>query len=420
MSKSRSKRQCNNIRPNNGALRSAVGQLTLIEHCLCPLDSRASLRENFVHKTSYGYTKNRKRLQASVRVSCPAGLTAEDEFYLWGLLSLTLSQPNPSPRLVATRHYCLRQLDKIDTSRRGGRQYQRLAESIERLSLITYRNDAFYDPIRREHRRVSFGFLSYSLPMREDSCRAWHIAWNPIFFEFCLAGRSMLTFDFNIYKQLDPASRRLFLFLHKLFWRYRKTPPIGVRELAMQIMGFSDSLTMAQWKRRIDRCVDRLRNLEVVSPEGSHYEKLGKGDYVARFTRGRYFDRPVKRPGKTLALESALADPLRTIGFSPSEVRRILQQFSQHLIEQWSDVTLAAMENKPASFFKRNPQAFFLHNVQKANPGDANAAGLVARATQTRITRTGPIRRSAHQSGNVFGFREYWRRDRGAHGLPRH
>ena len=150
-------------------LRSAVGQLTLIEHCLCPLDSRKSLQENFVHKTSYSYSRDGQRQQATVRVSCPAGLTAEDDFYLWGLLSLTLSQPKPSPNFIATRHYCLRQLGKIDTDRRGGRQYQRLAESLERLSLITYRNDAFYDPNRKEHRRVSFGFLSYNLPLDEDS-----------------------------------------------------------------------------------------------------------------------------------------------------------------------------------------------------------------------------------------------------------
>ena len=222
----------------DSALRSAVGQLTLIEHCLCPLDARKSLTVNFVHETSYSFSKDGKRQRASVRVSCPGGLTAEDEFYLWGLLSLTMSQPNPNGKLAATRHYCLRQLGKIDSQRRGGRQYQQLAESLERLSLVTYRNDGFYDPVRCEHRRVSFGFLSYSLPLDLESSRAWQIAWDPIFFEFCLAARSMLAFDFAVYLELDPASRRLFLFLHKLFWRYRRTPPIGIRELGDASVGF--------------------------------------------------------------------------------------------------------------------------------------------------------------------------------------
>ena len=230
---------------DHSALRSAVGQLTLIEHCLCPLDARKSLIENFVHQTSYSYSKDGKRQQAKVRVSCPGGLTAEDEFYLWGLLSLTLSQPKPSGNFHATRHYCLQQLGKIDSRRRGGRQYQQLAESLERLSLVSYRNDGFYDPVRGEHRRVSFGFLSYSLPLDPDSSRAWHIAWDPIFFEFCLSARSMLAFDFDVYSQLDPASRRLFLFLHKLFWRYRETQPIDMRELGTNVLGFSESLSTA-------------------------------------------------------------------------------------------------------------------------------------------------------------------------------
>ena len=71
-------------RRSDSALRSAVGQLTLIEHCLCPLDARKSLSENFVHETSYAFSKDGKRQQASVRVSCPGGLTAEDEFYSVG------------------------------------------------------------------------------------------------------------------------------------------------------------------------------------------------------------------------------------------------------------------------------------------------------------------------------------------------
>jgi len=71
------------------------------------------------------------------------------------LLALTFSQPEENGELHATPHYCLRSLGLIDQhSRRGGRQYQQFADAIERLSLVRYRNDAFYDPVRTEHRRV--------------------------------------------------------------------------------------------------------------------------------------------------------------------------------------------------------------------------------------------------------------------------
>jgi hypothetical protein len=46
-----------------------------------------------------------------------------------------------------------------------------------------------------------------------------------------------------------------------------------------------------------------------------------------------------------------------------------LHQFREHLIQQWSDVTLAALEHKGPSFFKRSPQAYFMHNIQNAALG---------------------------------------------------
>ena len=67
-----------------------LGELSLVEHALCPLDSRKSLSENLVHSNAYFYTdRNRHQRKAQVRVNAPLGLSASDEFYLWGLLALT-------------------------------------------------------------------------------------------------------------------------------------------------------------------------------------------------------------------------------------------------------------------------------------------------------------------------------------------
>jgi hypothetical protein len=72
-------------------------QLSLVEHALCPLDA-SSLGRPLIHDTRYWYTdKNHHRKEACVRIACPDGLSPTDEFYLWGLLSLTFSQPAPSP-----------------------------------------------------------------------------------------------------------------------------------------------------------------------------------------------------------------------------------------------------------------------------------------------------------------------------------
>ena len=130
-----------------------------------------------MHAVQYHYSDSQRRRQtANVRIFAPLGLTAADEVYLWGLLSLTLSQPESDGTLTATPHWCLRQMGIINAgSRRGGRQYRQFAAALERLSVVNYLSNACYDPVRGEYRRVSFRFLSYSLPVDPASNRAWTI-----------------------------------------------------------------------------------------------------------------------------------------------------------------------------------------------------------------------------------------------------
>ncbi|MHC4880961.1 MAG: hypothetical protein ACYTGL_31300, partial [Planctomycetota bacterium] len=88
---------------------SGLGQLTLAEHSLCPLHSGLSLRPNLVHESEFYYMDPVRGLnRARARVTAPGGLLAGDELYLWGLLALTLAQPQADGELCATRHYCLR------------------------------------------------------------------------------------------------------------------------------------------------------------------------------------------------------------------------------------------------------------------------------------------------------------------------
>ena len=128
---------------------SATAQLTLVEHALCPLDCELSLRPNFVHETGYFFTdKHRNRKKATVRIGGLDGLSAHDELYLWGLLSLALSQSEPRPEFMATPYFCLRRLGIIHDTNKGGREFELFRAAIKRLAGIRYQNDFFYDPIR--------------------------------------------------------------------------------------------------------------------------------------------------------------------------------------------------------------------------------------------------------------------------------
>jgi hypothetical protein len=355
------------------ALRQGVGQLSLVEHALCPLDARQAARTGYIHESQYQFTdRTGARRTAQVRVVCPLSLTTNDEFYLWGLLALTLSQPNPSTEFHATPHYCLRQLGVIDQhARRGGRQYDQFARSLERLSCVTYHNDGFYDPVRREHRRVGFGFLSYDLPLSLQSSRAWRIVWDGVFLELAAAVGGHLRFDLAIYRNLDPASRRLFLLISKLFRRQRRTPRLELRYLGEHVLGFAPSLAKRDLKLKVKRCVQRLAEHAVVElgQDRPPIQPRPDGNEMVQLTRGAYFDRRRTSQGAQHAAESPLTELMRQIGLDDRAIRRCLSRYPTNVLQQWLDITLAARERHGESFFKKSAAAYFINNVQNAVQG---------------------------------------------------
>ena len=354
-------------------------QLTLVEHALCPLDPAASLARGLVHRSEFFYLdENRHRRKAAAQVLCPFGLSPADEFYLWGLIALSLSQPEPASEFYATPHYCLTELGVIEAGAgrggRGGKSYVLFRQALARLAAVTYVNDHFYDPVRGEHRSVAFGFLSYSLPQDASSSRAWRIVWDPIFFEFCQAARGSLVFDLELYRSLDFAGRRLFLLLKKIFYRNAQSPVFDARHLGVNVLGFSPTLDVWNLKTKLAQVAKRLAERELITlPAGASgtkglFEKKGVGEYSIRFSRGSYFEKSPAAETRLSPAQSALHAPLAAIGFDDAAIARIISKYKPQVIQVWSDITLAAMEKKPG-FFKVSPQAYFMDNVEKASRG---------------------------------------------------
>lgn len=356
--------------------RLGLAQLSLVEHALCPLEPKFSARGPYLHEAHYGYTDAAgKRRTAQVRVTYPNGLSPNDEFYLWGLIALTFAQPTVAGELHATPHFCLRQLGLIDQfGRRGGKDYKLFRAALWRLSAVTYFNSGFYDPVRGEHRDRSFGFLKYDLPLNPNSNRAWRIVWDPLFFEFCQATGGRLFFDLATYRALDWASRRLYLFLHKLFWRRSASPPLDVRYVTQQVMGLSDGMEMRHLKQKLARSIAKLIEHQLIRlPTPARrsqdlFRKKAKGCYTVEFHRGSHFDQQPQF-GQVQITDSPLYEQLKTIGFEPAAIRRILTQYPPNVVTAWTDITLAAIERKGDGFFKVSPQAFFIDNIREAAKG---------------------------------------------------
>ena len=352
-----------------------MSQLSLVEHALCPLDSGVSLRPGLVHEAAYFFSdKAGERRKASARVLCPQGLSAYDELYLWGLLALTFSQSEPSLEFTATPHYCLRQLGLIeDKHHRGGETYRLFRDAIERLSTVTYLNDHFYDPLRGEHCQVSFGFFGYRLPLGTDSSRAWRFYWDAQFFEICQAAGSALAFDLETYRQFDTATRRLYLLVKKMFWKRKTFLRFDVRQLAVEVLGFSGKRAAWELKRDVATCIDRLVDQGIlVLPAGallkSLFRKPHKGQFTVMLYRGPHFDR-TSTPARD-AVQSPHYELLEAIGFEPPAIIRILRTYPTRLVGEWADITLAARERNGQKFFRASPQAYFTDNIKHAAAGN--------------------------------------------------
>ncbi len=361
-------------REDNTARRTTgIGQLSLVEHALCPLDSRTSMVNNLVYKTEYSYSApDGSRATAYARVFCPLGLSAADELYLWGLLALTLLQPDPEPELFATPHWCLRQLGVINqSSKRGGRQYKQFAEAIRRLSAVAYMNDSFYDPVRAEHRRVSFRLFSYSLPADLDSSRAWRIAWDPIFFEMVQAASGHFRFDLAVYRELDVATRRLFLFASKVLSRRSHLNALYLPRVAVNMLGFSPSLSTRDMKAKVARCLKNLVELQVLSH--AKVFRTSPGRYFIRLSRGSYFAQKLPRKYIASPQDSPLFETLQVIGFEQQAAARLIKRFPTRLLCEWCDITQAAQERFGRDFFHKSPMAYLVDSVTKAAAGTRTA-----------------------------------------------
>jgi hypothetical protein len=58
-----------------------------------------------------------------------------------------------------------------------------------------------------------------------------------------------------------------------------------------------------------------------------------------------------------------LAEPLQALGFDRNAIVRILKQYKPRLIQEWADITLAAVERK---LIKQSAQAYFMHYIREA------------------------------------------------------
>ncbi|MFO1003489.1 MAG: hypothetical protein U0936_24415 [Planctomycetaceae bacterium] len=356
-----------------GITREGIAQLSLLETALWPL--KAGMRDVPTFDTSYSFKAESETKLARVSVYAPLGIQSIDEYVLWGLLGACLSPSNPTPVLMATPYWMIQQLGMS----MGGFQYDQLRTSLERLAAVAYQNTAFYNPVTQQHERVTLHFFSTYLPTRGrgtvvDTERAWRIEWSPMFFQMCQATGGTLLFDLDLYRELTPAARRLFLKLKDRFWRSKRVF-MNVDDLTVNGLGFSADRPLKKRKYDLTACIRELLDHGIVELGRGQTDpkelllKRSRGVYVVQFFEGPYFRRPVtERTVKdhSTIVSDPLYQPLKAIGVDEPGIRRILSQCSRGLIQRWIRVTDTAMHEHPQGFsgFKVSPAAFLMDGIQ--------------------------------------------------------
>lgn len=358
-----------------GIEREGIAQLSLLETALWPLQGGTLITPRF--ESSYTFMAPTGKQTAHVTVRSAMGLKAIDEFVLWGLLGMTLSRPDADSLLLATPYWILKQLG-LDT---GGSQYLELRDALRRLASTSYENTGFYNPDTQEREYVVFQFLSMLLPTvggfggTVDTDRLWRIEWNPAFFRFCRATSGNLLFDLDLYRELTPAARRLFLKLKDRFWRMKRVF-MNVDDLTINGLGFSASRPLYKRKFDLMNCVQELLDHQIIELGWGQTDpqdlilKRGKGSYVVQFFEGPYFRKPAA--SRTMRQQNAIAtdplyEPLRNIGVDEAGIRRIFRDHARNAIQRWVRITDAAIHEKPKGFpgFKVSPAAFLLDGIQQ-------------------------------------------------------
>jgi len=358
-----------------GIDREGIAQLSLLETALWPLDG--TRRQSPEHRTTYSFGKGRDQRQAQVTVRSALGLQTIDEYVLWGLLGASLDRREDADGvLIAQPRWMLKRLGL----RTGGSQYAELRESLLRLSTASYQNTAFYNPETQEHEYVSFQFLSFLLPTVGglgrvvDNDRCWRIEWNPAFFRFSKLTGGSLLFDLELYHQLTPASRRLFLKLKDRFWR-TKVVHLNVDDLTINGLGFSAERPLFKRKYDLTVCLRELLEHHVIELGRGQTDvkqlfwKRSKGCYVVVCYEGEYFRQPqaARTHSQQTAIEAdPLFGPLRKLGLDIAAIRRVFAEQPRGRIRQWVTITEAALHEQPRGFpgFRVSPAAFLVDGLQ--------------------------------------------------------
>jgi len=333
----------------------------------------------FPYTNQHGHRKTGTQV-----VTATFGLAPTDFDMFLGLFTYLKRLPEPPAdgRSFLTADFIARQVG-LPTD--GQAAYQRIRSRIFRFSYVKYTSSAFWNRETKAHEIKNFGFFNVGGMSRlTESRRPIELHWDPSFLRIVREG-TLLTFDYDFYRELSPAMRRLYLIANRDGWNQRDSSVFLADDFAIHQIGFDEKPALQKMRLfKLRKLLAAAQALDIIRPfapwkgyfstksEGPNNSKLAlrwsRGPRLRTKTRDQdarvYTDRiendALYAQVKELRDEKKKPCP-------PDTFRRLVSEFGRERMQKQIVVVLAQKEHHPGDF-KKSELAAFINRCQHDHP----------------------------------------------------
>lgn len=384
---------------------TAYAGLDFIKAAFCPLEFNAKpLRDHhawshlgrdealaaldvgdqLTYPRQYSYTDhNGNRKTGTQVISALFGLAPKDFDLFLGLYTYLKRLPElpANGRTYLSVDFLARQLSLPATCQKD---YQRIRSRVFRFSYVKYTNSAFWNTQTRSYDIRNFGFYNLaSMSRLTESRRPIVFEWDRSFLDLVRTS-ALLMFDYDLYRTLPPAIRRLYLIANRDGWNQQNSSIFLADDFAIHQIGYDENPD--RQKLRLQKLRKLLRDAEEIglirpyAPWQGYLQPLTSGPdagkLALRWSRGPLLRKKEEEPTRVFTdrIENdslyAQVQELRDEDGQPcppGTFRRLVSRFGRQRLQRHVLIVLAQKEHHSGDF-KKSELAAFINRCQHDHP----------------------------------------------------
>jgi len=367
----------------------------------------------FLYTDQHGHRKTGTQL-----ITAAFGLAPVDFDLFLGLFTYLKRLPEAPAdgRSFLTLDFLARQLGLPAD---GQSQYQRLRSRVFRFSYVKYTSSAFWIPETKSYDIKNFGFWNLaSLSRVTESRRPIEFEWDPSLLKI-LKSSACLLFDYDLYRSLSPAVRRLYLVANRDGWNQQDSSIFVADDFAIHQIGYSENPNLTKLRRQklrnLLRDAEEIGLIRPYQPWGGYFQKITagmhRGKTALRWSRGPLLKaKPAENNGRRYtdkiendALYAQVAELKDEDGkpLNPHVFRVLVARFGREKMQKHICVLLAQKEHHPGSF-TRSEVAAFIDRLQHDRPDPDWYQDLQRAERLSRFDKIQPNEQSARVYETFF------------------